>query len=175
MQMLSKKHYRKIKLLRRQKGKCGLCALPLNDNPNELVFRRIIPRSKGGTSNLNNLMVVHSNKICAIIRLDSGKGKKYLEQKGICAICDELLYDDLSMDHIIPKSKGGTNRFDNLQIVHSYCNSAKADRIESKEITKQYIINRRILMPKYPQLDKLYKKKLKHQYKSEQEKLNAAS
>ena len=48
-------------------------------------------------------------------------------QKGKCNHCG--LYfkegDSLELDHIIPKSNGGTNRRDNLQLLHKHCHHDK--------------------------------------------------
>lgn len=52
--------------------------------------------------------------------------------KWICQLCKqpiEYLYL-ATIDHIIPKSKGGTERMSNLQIVHQKCNSAKGSSLE---------------------------------------------
>jgi 5-methylcytosine-specific restriction endonuclease McrA len=35
----------------------------------------------------------------------------------------------LSIDHIIPRSRGGSNCFDNLQLTHIKCNQIKRDRM----------------------------------------------
>ena len=45
-----------------------------------------------------------------------------------CPICMGLLdpAKSVSYDHKTPKSQGGTGQLDNGQIVHPYCNSAKA-------------------------------------------------
>jgi 5-methylcytosine-specific restriction endonuclease McrA len=40
----------------------------------------------------------------------------------------------LTKDHIMPKSKGGKNRLENMQTMCSYCNSLKGDKIETKEL-----------------------------------------
>jgi len=45
-----------------------------------------------------------------------------------CKNCDSQ--DDLSIDHIIPLSKGGRDELDNLQILCQSCNSSKGDRYE---------------------------------------------
>lgn len=37
----------------------------------------------------------------------------------------------LHVDHIVPRTKGGTNRFDNLQTLCSLCNLGKCDILES--------------------------------------------
>lgn len=34
-----------------------------------------------------------------------------------------------SLDHVIPKSKGGTNRLGNVALAHKQCNNRKADRV----------------------------------------------
>ena len=48
-------------------------------------------------------------------------------QKGKCSLCG--LYfregDRLELDHILPKSNGGTNRRDNLQLLHKHCHHNK--------------------------------------------------
>ena len=39
----------------------------------------------------------------------------------------DYLHDDINIDHITPKSKGGTNEFYNLALTHKSCNTAKGD------------------------------------------------
>ena len=49
-------------------------------------------------------------------------------QEGKCGICGEPLptdEDEVHVDHIQPRSKGGTNRADNLQATHARCNLSK--------------------------------------------------
>ena len=36
--------------------------------------------------------------------------------------------EDLTLDHILPRAKGGTSGYDNLQTLCEPCNAAKADR-----------------------------------------------
>ena len=48
-------------------------------------------------------------------------------QKGQCNHCGLNFKDGdvMEIDHIIPKSKGGKNNFDNLQILHRHCHDTK--------------------------------------------------
>ena len=48
-----------------------------------------------------------------------------------CFVCRESINDfsDCTLEHIIPRSKGGTNRNENLSISHQKCNRLKGDRI----------------------------------------------
>ena len=49
-------------------------------------------------------------------------------QKGKCPICGDTLLNEerIEMDHIIPRSQGGTNEVDNLQLLHYYCHQQKS-------------------------------------------------
>lgn len=51
-----------------------------------------------------------------------------LRDEGICGICKETVYDNPTMDHIIPLIKGGTHTWDNVQLAHFYCNASKGAR-----------------------------------------------
>ena len=50
------------------------------------------------------------------------------KQKGICPICKQHFTPDdlIEVDHIIPKSKGGKDRYDNLQALHRHRHDAKS-------------------------------------------------
>ncbi len=45
----------------------------------------------------------------------------------ICQLCGKKIENerDVSIDHIIPKSKGGNWHFNNLQLAHKKCNQKK--------------------------------------------------
>ena len=58
------------------------------------------------------------------------KRKKLLgAQTGNCEGCGEHFLDrSLTIDHIVPVSKGGTDHLENLQLLCGACNSLKGDR-----------------------------------------------
>jgi len=56
--------------------------------------------------------------------------KKFLfeQQKGICKLCGQgMSYEDANLDHIKPKSRGGSSRIGNLQATHKICNGYKGN------------------------------------------------
>ena len=53
----------------------------------------------------------------------------YGEQEGVCAACDtHFPFRVMEVDHILPKSRGGTDHPDNLQLLCSGCNRSKGNR-----------------------------------------------
>jgi len=44
---------------------------------------------------------------------------------GACRICGKLVTGRGDVDHIVPKSRGGTDALDNLQYTHAECHSRK--------------------------------------------------
>jgi 5-methylcytosine-specific restriction endonuclease McrA len=75
-----------------------------------------------------------------------------------CQYCGEVLsYDDQTLDHIIPRSRGGKNTWENLVLCCKPCNRKKADFLLS-EISEMKLI-KIPTKPKpgiqYSQLDKL--------------------
>ena len=52
----------------------------------------------------------------------------YGQQRGDCAGCgNHYRAKDFAIDHIVPKSQGGPNTRDNLQLLCTHCNSTKGD------------------------------------------------
>ena len=57
------------------------------------------------------------------------KKRLYGEQAGNCNGCDQhFQLQNLTVDHIIARSKGGTDHIDNLQLLCGHCNSVKGNR-----------------------------------------------
>ena len=49
-------------------------------------------------------------------------------QYGRCAICKEYFtpVDIIEADHIVPRSKGGSDKYSNLQALHKHCHIQKS-------------------------------------------------
>ena len=57
------------------------------------------------------------------------KNKLYKEQEGICNGCDtHFMARNLEIDHKTPRSKGGGDNIENLQLLCGFCNRVKGDR-----------------------------------------------
>lgn len=60
------------------------------------------------------------------------------EQDGICPLCDRRINPNRTgsaaptIDHIVPKARGGANARSNMQIVHRQCNRLKADMTQDE-------------------------------------------
>lgn len=52
----------------------------------------------------------------------------WTRDEGFCKLCNRAVsLEDTTLDHIIPRSKGGSNAISNLQASHSLCNNQKGD------------------------------------------------
>ena len=59
----------------------------------------------------------------------------YGKQGGICAGCGVSFHKrNMTKDHIIPKSRGGQDGIDNLQLLCAACNSMKGNRLTTEEL-----------------------------------------
>lgn len=45
----------------------------------------------------------------------------------VCSLCEEPIatMKDVTLDHIVPRSRGGSDTIENLQLAHERCNQAK--------------------------------------------------
>lgn len=55
-------------------------------------------------------------------------------QNELCYLCDKpLSVYDCTIDHVVPRSKGGKNTLRNILLVHSRCNHLKGSRLPTKK------------------------------------------
>lgn len=60
--------------------------------------------------------------------------KVYKRGDGICYICDKpVSFEEFTIDHVIPKSKGGPDKLHNMMPTHAKCNNAKGNKIFDNE------------------------------------------
>ena len=57
---------------------------------------------------------------------------QYQAQGGKCALCGELMpLEKMTKDHIIPRSKGGSPDWENIQLAYEPCNATKGDSLKA--------------------------------------------
>jgi hypothetical protein len=63
--------------------------------------------------------------------LPPGIRQKVIDRDGLrCGLCGRPVEPvDIHIDHIHPRSLGGLDELDNLQVAHSFCNMSKGNRI----------------------------------------------
>ena len=63
------------------------------------------------------------------------------KQNGMCGLCHlPVKFELATIDHIVPKSKGGSSKIGNKQLTHSLCNNVKGDSV--KFISPSEILDR---------------------------------
>jgi 5-methylcytosine-specific restriction endonuclease McrA len=51
----------------------------------------------------------------------------FAREGGRCHICGKKIQNDITLDHLVPLSKGGDHTHANLRIAHRACNSSRGD------------------------------------------------
>lgn len=77
---------------------------------------------------VNRTDIPNRTDLGKVIRYNDPKNRKYLygEQGGYCNGCEHhFQIQNLTVDHIIPRARGGTDHVSNLQLLCSACNSLK--------------------------------------------------
>jgi RNA-directed DNA polymerase len=79
----------------------------------------------------------------------TGVTKLLKKQKGKCTRCRNYFRDGdlMEVDHTVPKSKGGKDTYDNLQLLHKHCHDQKThqdgslDQLKSRKTTQTELPN----------------------------------
>lgn len=122
--------------------------LPLSVIPWQEAIRYIVLEKVSPVYYYNDWIVrsqLWETKVPAVIMLTEYQKPKrnvrltkrnvYLRDNYICQYCGERLHDkNCSIDHVIPVSKGGKNRWDNLTTSCRLCNSYKSDKFIKPKI-----------------------------------------
>ena len=79
----------------------------------------------------------------------SVKERLFKDQKGLCNGCrNKFDLRHLEVDHVVPKSKGGGDHYENYQLLCGHCNRTKGDRpmeyLEAKIAAREKLLKRRI-------------------------------
>lgn len=97
----------------------------------QLVVDRV-EQAKGMFSDIiHRIGLPQRTDLGKIPRYNCAENKAWLygKQGGNCAACgDHFKSQNLEIDHIIARSKGGTDHIDNLQMLCGYCNKVKGNR-----------------------------------------------
>jgi len=82
---------------------------------------------KGESSPYDGNLVYWSTRMGSNPEMPSKVSKLLKQQKGKCAHCKLHFREEdvMEVDHIIPKSKGGKDSYDNWQLLHRHCHDTK--------------------------------------------------
>ena len=105
--------------------------IDISEKAAELVTRRITERQGLFTGLVHRTDIPQRNDLGCLPAYNSAANRKtlYGEQGGDCAGCGtHFEMRHLEVDHIIARSKGGTDHMTNLQLLCGNCNRVKGDR-----------------------------------------------
>jgi RNA-directed DNA polymerase len=109
----------------RQEGKNPLRLLKHADTE---IIRHV--KVKGDASPYDGNLVYWSTRMGKNPEVPKDVATLLKRQKGKCTHCGLYFTEEsvLEVDHIIPKSKGGKNSYDNLQLLHRHCHDEKTTK-----------------------------------------------
>lgn len=63
-------------------------------------------------------------------RAERARGIQHLVDRDgpLCWLCGAPLNGDATLDHVLPKSKGGSNSRENLRLAHRHCNAKRGNQ-----------------------------------------------
>lgn len=105
--------------------------IDISEKAAQLVVQRIESRQGLFRDIVHRTDIPERSDIGRIRRYNSPHNKKHLygEQGGHCAGCGlHFQQQNLEVDHIISRNKGGTDHLENLQLMCGNCNRIKGDR-----------------------------------------------
>jgi len=82
---------------------------------------------KGNRSPYDGDWLYWSSRMGNYPEISEGVAILLKKQKGKCAHCGQYFQDTdiMEKDHIVPKSQSGSNKYDNLQLLHAHCHDRK--------------------------------------------------
>jgi RNA-directed DNA polymerase len=103
----------------------GLTSLRLLNHADTPIVRHV--KVKGESSPYDGNLVYWSSRMGKNPEMPSKVSKLLKKQKGKCTHCEMFFResDVLEVDHKIPKSQGGKDIYDNLQLLHRHCHDTK--------------------------------------------------
>ena len=98
----------------------------------ELVERRLRDRARTFARCIRRDDIPQRTDIGDLPAYRTHKHHLYGQQEGVCAGCRVFFpFRNLTVDHVIPQSQGGTHHLTNLQLLCGACNSLKGDRSQA--------------------------------------------
>ena len=93
------------------------------------ILKKVEELLRESKERLNYINSYQQRRIAACVYTSKPSTRAYIFDRDgkICKHCGTD--DKLTLDHIIPVSKGGEDKFDNLQVLCRSCNSIKGDKI----------------------------------------------
>ncbi|GET35276.1 RNA-directed DNA polymerase (Reverse transcriptase) [Microseira wollei NIES-4236] len=85
---------------------------------------------KGKVSPYNGDFIYWATRMGKSVELPTRVSKLLKKQNGKCTECGLYFRDEdvMEVDHVIPRSKGGKDRYDNYQLLHRHCHDIKTKR-----------------------------------------------